>query len=245
MLVVPKPRVELADGRAVGEYIEMDTDIRVVCHRGCPAHGPENTVEAVRTAAGHVDMVEVDVQRCASGEIVVFHDTTLNRLTSERGTVATTPWETLRTLTVGESEARIPLFSSVLDAVPEDVGILVELKHGGMAEELLETAARVDNEILFSSFTPQVTSAFAGAGYPLGHLFYEGWDAELDAARSLGCRYVHPSAGLVTEDRVARAHEREFEVVPWGVPDADTVEQLRDAGVDGVIVDDWQFCGCD
>jgi len=219
--------------------------MRVICHRGCPAHGPENTVEAVRQAADHVDMVEIDVQRCGSGEIVVFHDTTLNRLTGERGAVATTPWETLRTLTVGDSEARIPLFSSFLRAVPADLGINVELKHAGMAADLLAIASGADNELLFSSFIPQATAALTGSGFPLGHLFYEGWDAELDAARSLGCDYVHPSAGLVDGDRVARAHERGFAVVPWDVPDAGTVERFREFGVDGVIVDDWCFGGCD
>jgi glycerophosphoryl diester phosphodiesterase len=218
--------------------------MRVICHRGCPTHGPENTVEAVRQAAGHVDMVEIDVQRCGSGEIVVFHDTTLNRLTGERGAVATTPLETLRTLTVGDSEAGIPLFSSFLEAVPGDLGIDVELKHAGMTADLLEIASGADNELLFSSFVPQATAALAGSGYPLGHLFYEGWDAELDAARSLGCESLHPSADLVDADRVARAHEREFAVVPWDVTDHGTVECFREFGVDGVIVDDWCLGEC-
>jgi glycerophosphoryl diester phosphodiesterase len=216
--------------------------MEVICHRGCPAHGPENTVEAARNAAAHVDTIEIDVQRCASGEIVVFHDTTLNRLTAERGAVATASWETLRSLTVGDSGAQIPLFSSFLEAAPDRLGVVVEVKHAGMAPDLLETVAGVENEIRFSSFTPQATSALAGSGYALGHLFSEGWDAELDAARSLGCTHLHPPAGLVTDQRVVGAHQRGLQVVPWRVSDADSADRLRAAGVDGLIVDDWRLC---
>lgn len=216
--------------------------MKTICHRGCPAHGPENTVAAVRSAGAHVDMVEIDVQRCASGEIIVFHDATLDRLTGGQGAVATTPWETIRSFTVGDTEARVPLFSTLLEAVPDGLGVNVEVKHAGMAQDLLEAVSGVDTEILFSSFVPQAIAPLEESGRPLGHLFYEGWDAQLHAARSLGCRSVHPSAGLVDEERVSRAHRQGFEVLAWNVPDAETVEQLRAAGVDGVIVDDWQWC---
>lgn len=216
--------------------------MRTIGHRGCPAHGPENTIAAVRRAAAHVDMVEIDVQRCGSGEIIVFHDTTLNRLTERKGAVATTPWERIRSLTVGDSDARIPLFSTLVEAVPDSIGINVEVKHAGMARELLDIVSCINNKILFSSFVPQALVPLKGSGYQLGHLFYEGWDAELDAAESLGCTSVHPSAGLVDEDRVNRAHEQGFDILAWNVPDAETVDELEAAGVDGVIVDNWHCC---
>jgi glycerophosphoryl diester phosphodiesterase len=54
----------------------------VVAHRGASGYAPENTLAAVDAAAGlGVRWVEVDVQRTKDGELVLVHDTTLNRTT--------------------------------------------------------------------------------------------------------------------------------------------------------------------
>ncbi|MET7638964.1 glycerophosphodiester phosphodiesterase family protein [Streptomyces sp. NPDC005438] len=54
----------------------------VVAHRGASGYAPENTLAAVdRAAALGIDWVENDVQRTKDGELVVMHDTTLERTT--------------------------------------------------------------------------------------------------------------------------------------------------------------------
>ncbi len=55
----------------------------VVAHRGASGYAPENTLAAVDKAhALGIDWVETDVQRTGDGELVVVHDTTLNRTTN-------------------------------------------------------------------------------------------------------------------------------------------------------------------
>ncbi|MGM0606284.1 MAG: glycerophosphodiester phosphodiesterase, partial [Halobacteriota archaeon] len=110
--------------------------MRLIGHRGCPAYAPENTIEAVELAVPHVDAVEVDVQRCGTGELVVFHDTTLDRLTAASGPVAATDFDTLSSLSIGESDSTIPTLAELLSSVPPSVGVNVELKHAGMATDL-------------------------------------------------------------------------------------------------------------
>ncbi|MUL42509.1 glycerophosphodiester phosphodiesterase [Streptomonospora sp. PA3] len=53
-----------------------------IAHRGASAYAPENTLAAV-DAAHRLDAttVELDVQRTADGELVLMHDTTLERTT--------------------------------------------------------------------------------------------------------------------------------------------------------------------
>ena len=47
----------------------------VIGHRGASGYVTENTLESIQKALDlNVDGIEIDVQRCASGEIVVFHD---------------------------------------------------------------------------------------------------------------------------------------------------------------------------
>ena len=217
--------------------------MQVIGHRGCLAHGPENTIEAVRAAAPHVDMVEIDIQRCSSGEIIVFHDTILDRLTDASGAVPTTPWESLKTLTIGDSDATIPLFSSFLESIPSDLSVNVELKHAGMAADVIDIVSTTDNELLFSSFDPHAIAPLSE--YETAYLFYEGspdnWSDALAVADALGCTAVHPHYPLVDAARIDDAHNRGFTVNTWTVPDSVTVDRLRAAGVDGVVVDDWEI----
>ena len=59
--------------------------ILTIAHRGASAHAPENTLAAIRNAlARDADLVELDVQRTKDGELVVLHDTTLDRTTNVR-----------------------------------------------------------------------------------------------------------------------------------------------------------------
>jgi glycerophosphoryl diester phosphodiesterase len=54
-----------------------------IAHRGASGYAPENTLAAVEKAhALGVDWVETDVQRTRDGELVIMHDTTLDRTTN-------------------------------------------------------------------------------------------------------------------------------------------------------------------
>lgn len=217
----------------------------VICHRACPVGAPENSLPAARAVPPHVDMIEIDAQRCGSGELVVFHDRELDRLTNETGAIAGTDWETLRGIPLEDTEATIPRLGSLIDAVPPEIGLNIELKHAGMAEDLISLLEGVQNEILVSSFVPQAIEPLAETGFQTAHLIDPnrsvGWEPELAAAESIGADAVHPHYETVDADRIVVAHDRGFAVNPWTVPDPKSVETMRAAGADGVIVDDWRI----
>ncbi len=106
----------------------------VLGHRGASADAPENTLVAfLRAVEQRADGVELDVQRCATGELVVIHDEDTRRVSGEALRVAGAPLAALRALDVGgwRGDAfrgeRIPLLSEVLEALPEAI-VNVELK---------------------------------------------------------------------------------------------------------------------
>lgn len=217
-------------------------DVRLIAHRGCADQYPENTVLAVEKSAPHVDMVEVDVQRCGSGELVVFHDDELDRLTDASGAVSTTDWETLSELTVLDSDQTIPLLSEILAAVPDDTDVNVELKHSGMAEDVLETVDGVANEVIYSSFSGsalwEVRERDDGA--PLALITDDSPEISRSIAADLDCVAVNPGTDLVfTSDVVAAAHEDGFEVNVWTINDGETATRVAEAGADGLFVDRW------
>src|SRR6185312_17377418 len=69
----------------------------VIAHRGASADAVENTIAAFRLAREQgADGVELDVMRCATGEVVVFHDDDLGRLGGYPGDVRALSFAELR-----------------------------------------------------------------------------------------------------------------------------------------------------
>ena len=58
----------------------------IFAHRGASGHAPENTLEAFEMAARMgADGVELDVHICRTGELVVAHDETVDRVSDGTG----------------------------------------------------------------------------------------------------------------------------------------------------------------
>src|SRR5512140_687268 len=121
----------------------------VLGHRGASADAPENTLAAFRLAlAQGADGVELDVWRCASGEVVVVHDEDLRRVAGLPVRVPDAPLAELRAADVGawKGEAfrgeRVPLLEEVLAALPAAV-VNVELKSRGRDLRLGDAVAKV------------------------------------------------------------------------------------------------------
>jgi len=56
----------------------------VIGHRGAMGYETENTIASIQKALDlKVDGIEIDVFKCKSGEVIVFHDDELDRLTDK------------------------------------------------------------------------------------------------------------------------------------------------------------------
>jgi glycerophosphoryl diester phosphodiesterase len=210
--------------------------MRLIAHRGCADRGPENTLRAVTQAAPHVDGVEIDVRRCGSGELVVVHDASLDRLTGSAAAVSETSLAALRGQRVLGSDQHVPRLADVVDSLPTGVELTVELKERGLARDI-EAVVAEHPSVVVSSFHAE---ELAGTSLPRAYVFEEAWERSVDAAARLDCAAVHPRYDLVLDrpERVAAAHERGFDVVVW-TPPPSAVPDLRAVGVDGAMVDDW------
>ncbi len=219
------------------------TSVRAIAHRGCMGQYPENTPHAMRMSAPHVDMIEIDIRQCNTGELVVFHDKRLDRITGEPGTIEETSFGALRELTVCDSGEQIPTLAEALVSIPDDIGVNVEFKSEGIAEDAHAVADRFDNDIIVSSFGAASVKEATDAGFDAtALLFASDPGRNLDHADRLGCSYVHPALDLCLNcDLIERAHERGLRVNAWTVDDDDPVLALVDAGVDGLILDRWDI----
>jgi len=119
-------------------------EVHTIAHRGCgDGTAPENTVEAFEHALDcGIDMIELDVWLTKDSQVVVFHDHSLRRMCGVDGDVMSTRYDELpRVRIVGDdgqrgTSARIPLFSEVLDRVPDTMPMIVEFKQD--SQELID-----------------------------------------------------------------------------------------------------------
>ncbi|QAU12424.1 glycerophosphodiester phosphodiesterase [Halorubrum sp. BOL3-1] len=220
-------------------------EVALIGHRGCAGQYAENTIEAIERASPHVDAVEIDVRRCASGELVVFHDAELDRLTEASGRVADADWDELRTLTVPDSGEPIPRLDEVFAVAPDEVDVNVEIKGRNVAVDAVDAANRAANDVLFSSFHPEALATLRDREPSTDRALLVadgGAERAAEAATDLGCVAVHPPIDLATEPGfVEAAREAGLAVNAWTAADREDVEALLAAGVDGIVADRWDL----
>src|SRR6056297_2287931 len=100
-------------------------------HRGAMGYEPENTLRSFKKAIElNVDMVELDVYVCSSGELVVIHDDKVDKTTNGKGYVSEKSFDELRKLDAGMGE-KIPTLQEVLDLIDKRAKVNIELKGKG------------------------------------------------------------------------------------------------------------------
>ena len=74
-------------------------DVLVAAHRGDWRNAPENSIAAIKLAiAIGVDIVEIDVQKTADGQLVLMHDSKIDRTTTGKGLVKDFTLDSLKKL---------------------------------------------------------------------------------------------------------------------------------------------------
>ncbi len=114
---------------------------RNFAHRGLHSEDqsvPENSLKAFALAAEAGYGMELDVQLSKDGQVVVFHDDTLDRVCGVARRVDELDYAELKELPLFGTAERMPLFSEVLALVGGRTPLIVELKSGLRNNELCE-----------------------------------------------------------------------------------------------------------
>lgn len=248
--------------RATPGFSRVDGRPRVLGHRGVRAAderldtaAPENTLGAFEQAVREgAEGIELDVRVCATGELVVLHDPTLEHVTAGADTRAAhdLPARELAAVPLAHgasASGSIPLLTEVLAfARARRLPVNVELKRDVPSRAAVVLAAAralrtwdPTHPILVSSFDPVMLAGFAvlAPRVPRAILVHpKQWRrTALLAAHPLRVDAVHLEHTLATPARVARLHAAGKLVNVWTVNDVDEARRLATAGVDGLITD--------
>lgn len=125
---------------------------------------PENSLEAFRRAAEYGCGVELDVQLSKDGAVVVFHDDTVDRMTTEKGRVDSFTLKELQAMPLMGTEHRMPLFTDVMAVLDGVSPTIVELKstpnYPELCEKTLAILRTLKGPYCVESFDPRIVRWF-------------------------------------------------------------------------------------
>lgn len=218
-----------------------------VAHRGNSLFAPENTLAAFEAARGVADLVETDARLSADGQLVLMHDTTVDRTTDGTGTVAGQTLAQLRLLDAGSwfspafTGQRIPtLAEMVASTIPYAIP-LIEQKDGPASAYVAELRriGAVTNVVLQSfdwnflaavhALEPSVRLGALGSGALT--------PASLATILNSGATLVAWEKSAVTASEVNLVHDAGLALFVWTVDGAE-IKNFLDLGVDGIISND-------
>jgi glycerophosphoryl diester phosphodiesterase len=226
--------------------------MQIIAHRGASGYAPENTRAAFeRALTMGADAIETDVQLTADGELVLFHDTTVERNSNGRGPLADYTLAELRLLDLGAWFApeyagqRVLTVHELLEEFVDRIPLVLELKDPRAAAPLvaLLSERRLLDRVQVTSFywTALLDAQAANPGLYLGFLTPTFEEDTVERCVKRGFAQICPHVDRLTAKRVALAHARGLNVRAWGLQRRDQVERLHDTGADGATCNwpDW------
>jgi glycerophosphoryl diester phosphodiesterase len=230
----------------------------IFAHRGSKAHAPENTLAAFRLASQQgAPAIELDAKLTSDGEIVVFHDISLDRTSDGKGLLAKHTLQSLKELDAGSyfgesfKGEKIPTLAEVFETVGRQVFINVELTNYSSPRDQLPDKVialvkhyGLEDWVMFSSFNrfalqrarqliPQI---------PLGLLALPGIFG-VPARSWIGNRWVdyqalHPAIMDAKPRLINKTHLLGKRIYIYTVNNRNDMLRLFKAGVDGIFTDD-------
>ena len=215
-------------------------------HRGAKGHVAENTLASFQKALDMgADGIELDVHVCASGELVVIHDFTVDRTTNGSGEVHKMTLAELKKLRI-DGEHSIPLLDEVLALVNRKCLVNIELKGRHTAQPVSDF---VDNYVKNRkwSYDDFIVSSFqreellimheVNKNIPLGILTQASVTQAWEWAMEFSAKAIHPHYSLLTESNVKKAQQAGLKVYTWTINDTEDIERIKSYHVDGIISD--------
>jgi glycerophosphoryl diester phosphodiesterase len=236
-------------------------------HRGAAGEAPENTLPSFEKAwAAGVLFLETDCHATRDGEIVLCHDSVLDRTTNGQGLISAHDYTEIEKLDAGYHfttdggdhpfrgrRVRVPRLVELLDAFP-DARINLDIKDAASAvvEQVVQLVRRAQAErrVLLTSEEGHVLDHLLelAPGTALGSsrddalAFFSAFDSgTLDNFTPRGQALQIPASAfgrdLVTPEVIAAAERAGLFVHVWTIDDPTEMQRLLAIGAHGLISD--------
>ena len=209
-------------------------------HRGAKGYVLENTLSSFQKAIDlKVDGIELDVNLSADNQVMVIHDDTIDRTTTESGFVSELTSAKMQQL-------GIPTLTEVIALVNQNCFINIEIKDKkatpfvlSIIENSIEKLGWNNNLFQISSFDWTVLEEIAhhNSFIRLGVLTEESASKSFEFAKKINAFSINPFFELIDQETVALWQQNGFKVFPWTVNQEEDLDFVKSLHVNGIISD--------
>lgn len=230
----------------MGSCSLVEKEFLVIGHRGAMGHETENSLASIQKALDlGVDMIEIDVFKIKSGEIVVFHDDRLERLANAGGAIEEYNISDLNQVIL-DGGHKIPILQEVLKLIDNKVALNIELKGANTADRvnfIMDYYVRERGwsweNVVISSFNWDELRAMREKNPDVAiAVLTEDEDPTeaIPVAKELNAVAVNPWFKTLTAESVKTIQDEGFKVYTYTVNEPEDIQRMREYGVDGIFI---------
>ena len=211
-------------------------------------HVLENTIESVQKAIElNVDGIEIDVFKSKTGELVVYHDPFLSRLSNSNAFIEQISLDSIKKVEL-KGGYFIPTLKEIVDIIPEKIFLNNELKGQDTAFETnkiiinyLNTYNFPVSKFIISSFRWDELKKIRSFNkdIPIAILvdsLYKIDDA-IKLAKQINAVALNPNKEFITKEIVNKIQSKNIKVYPYTINTPRNIRKMRSMGVDAIITD--------
>ncbi len=230
--------------------------MHIIGHRGASAYTPENTAEAFEKALNMGCFgIELDIRICKSQELVVIHDSTIDRTTNGVGLVKEFTLDELKEFHTLNGESILTLEEAVNfiritreKSKKHNAKIFIEIKDRSIELQIAQfIKQQIDNKLW--AYEDLIALSFRhnelknikkfDKNISVGALIGDKNRSDIADIFSNFCpNYILPDIKLLDLNMVKIARNKNTPTIPWTVNKDEDIKKAIEYNVCGVITDD-------
>ncbi|MCG7338440.1 glycerophosphodiester phosphodiesterase [Staphylococcus sp. ACRSN] len=240
------------------EQTIQDKNIKLVAHRGLSDEFPENTLIAFKAALNSefVDFLEIDLHKTIDDQLVVIHDSTIDRTANGSAKVKTNTLGELQQYDYGYwkgikyANQKLLILDDVLALIAQSSkSLMIEVKQPHRYLDIenilinkLKKSEFPNEKIAIQSFNQKFIKTLYDMGVPfqLGVLIdrKKHWYKKPRFKKiSRYASFVNAHHSVISKHFVKKAHHHHLKVYAYTVNDTKKVDKLLSYGLDGIVSD--------
>lgn len=228
-------------------------DVEITAHKGNVTIAIENTLEAIDLAANQgADYAEIDVQQSKDGQLFLFHDTNLKRISGINKSIKDLTYEEISNIDISSygggklKGSKIPLLEdAIILAKDRGIKLNLDLKTNTNNKDV---AAKINsllekhnyiNHCVVSSFNYDLLQEIKllNPKIKTGYIMY----LIKGDLNKLNVDFISIAETIATKKIIDDAHTFGLEVHVWTVNDKDNIENIINLGADNIITDEVEL----
>ncbi|MFO8019304.1 MAG: glycerophosphodiester phosphodiesterase family protein [Promethearchaeia archaeon] len=237
----------------------MSRTFYFVGHRGTRVGYDENTMEAFQQAIKKgANVIEFDVRKTKDQKLVIFHDASLERITTCSGKIEQIKYNQIKDCRTKKRNRKIPLLRDVLEEFFPRVKLMIELKGKNVKKNIFGQIKKYNNiqNCIFSG--RQLGDLISiQQRFPESQICYnitKGKDLTISEFLQLGNTkelkekpdMISLRSSLVTKDFIHICHKNKIKALSWDFFNysrekaTNRIKDLIKIGIDGILFDDYK-----